>query len=653
MRNGNGYHKNFVFDKFRLEAELQTLRRDGAEIHLAKRPFQVLFFLIENRERIVSRDELLDKFWDGHDVYDDALRKCVGAIRKALDDFETPPRFVEIRRGSGYRFVGTVFEEDEETEEVGRGGWQLAERANGTDRRTTDTEKTLNDKKQTPKSALINRPVFVGIFALILISLTAFGFYAYRRQNVNSTAQTLAANLSAKRSIAILPIKNLTGDPANDYLADGIAEGLINEISRIETLKVISRSSAFQFKNKDASAQEIGERLGVETILEGGLRQSGDDLRLEVRLVNTKDGSVMWASDSKQKKMADIFAIEDSITCQIVTELKVKLCGEVPPAARYTANVEAYQAYLKGLYFRNRLGADDLKKAVDFFNQALKIDPNYALAHEGLASTYTVMEFNAIVPPGTVAPLAELHATKALELDDSLAGAYIALGAVKTMRNYDLQTRENYYNQALLKNPNHRTAHLWLSNLYTAQGKFEEAEAEILRAQEIDPLSMGVHLTLTELYLYWHKPDKTIEQATLMLVANPDEASWHGYLAMAYAQKGDFETAFAELKKNPPDNLMRAAILAAAGRAGEARKFVEAFANSDEAKNSPFKVAGLYALLGDKETAFAWLEKSYAMRQADLVSIKIEPALDSLRDDARYLDLLRRVHLDDASNVKP
>ena len=171
MKNGNGHHKNFTFDEFRLETELQTLRRDGAEIHLAKRPFQVLLFLIENHERVVSRDELLDKFWDGHEVYDDALRKCVGAIRKALDDFKTPPRFVEIRRGSGYRFVGTVFEEDEKAE-VGSSSWQLAERANGKDRRATDTEQTLNDKKQTPKSALINRPALTGILAFILILLT-------------------------------------------------------------------------------------------------------------------------------------------------------------------------------------------------------------------------------------------------------------------------------------------------------------------------------------------------------------------------------------------------------------------------------------------------------------------------------------------------
>ena len=241
---------------------------------------------------------------------------------------------------------------------------------------------------------------------------------------------------------------------------------------------------------------------------------------MDVRLVNTKDGSVLWASDSEQKKLSDVFAIQDGITCQIVTALRVKLCGEVAPSARYTANVKAYQLYLQGLYYRNRL---ETSKAIDFFNQALQLDQNYALAHEGLASTYAVMELNTAVAPGTAAPLAELHANKALAMDDSLAGAYLALGVVKTLTNYDLAERERYYRQALLKQPNHHTAHLWLSAIYTAHGEFAQAEAEALRAQEIDPLSYGVRLTLADIYFYWRKPDKVIEQAELMLVLNPGD----------------------------------------------------------------------------------------------------------------------------------
>ena len=646
MENGSGYNESFVFGEFSLDARLEMLKKGGEEIHLAKRPFSVLHFLIENRERIVGRDELLNQFWDGHDVYDDALRKCVGSIRKALDDCNGSPRFIEIRRGSGYRFVGEVIAEEEEKkrrrgdEEKAVGSsssWQWAERPIGNNQSTF----------RNPQSAIRNRKLLVAVLTVVLISLAALGFYAYRRQQNNITAKTLAETVATKRSIAILPLKNLTGDAANDYLSDGITESLINEISRVETLKVISRGSAFQFKAKDVSAQEIGERLGVETILEGGFKQSGEQLRVEVRLVNTKDGSVMWASNFEQKKLADIFAIEDGITCQIVTELKVKLCGDVLPASRYTENVAAYQAYLKGLYYRNKLGAEDLNKAVGYFNEALKIDPDYALAHEGLASVYAVMEFNSVVPPQSVAPLAEIHAQRALELDENLAGAYVVLGAVKTMRNYDLDERERYYREAIRRSPNHRTAHLWLANNLMARGKFEEAERELLAVRELDPLSTGVQLELWQLYYYWRKPDESIQQAELMLAANPENLGVYSFLAGNYAQKNDFEKAFAAVEKNPTDMSGRAQILALAGRTDEARKLIEDFAASDGGKKNPYWVADLYAVAGDKELAFAWLEKSYAVRQADLVSIKIDPNLDNLRDDARYADLLRRVHLDD------
>nr|MDQ6940678.1 winged helix-turn-helix domain-containing protein [Verrucomicrobiota bacterium] len=431
--------KNFVFAEFNLDAELRTLRRKGAEVHLAKRPFDVLLFLIENRERVVSREELLDRFWQGHEVYDDALRKCVRAIRTALDDVGKSPRFIETRRGSGFRFIGAV-----------------SEASVFTNYKLEDQEPPTNNKEER-QVAPKHRKLLFAVVAVVLVSLTALVFFAYRGQVNSVKPKTLPEVVTTRHSIAVLPLKNLTGEAANDYLSDGITESLINELSRIESLKVISRSSVFQFKNKEIPPQEIGGKLGVETVLEGGLRQSGEQLRVEVRLVNTTDGTVRWASDSEQKKLADIFAIQDRITCQIVTELKVKLCGERGAVARATQNLKAYQLYLQGLYQRNQVTQDHLQRAIEFYEEALRVEPNYALAHDGLGEVYMVMEFNSLVPPGTASPKAELHAQKALELDSSLAGPYIVLGAVRTMQNYDLQARETYYEQALLKNPNHRT----------------------------------------------------------------------------------------------------------------------------------------------------------------------------------------------------
>lgn len=646
MKTLDGETICYIFNEFRLETETQSLFRQTREVHLAKRPFQLLLFLIENRGRVVSRDELLDKFWDGQDVYDDALRKCIGAIRKALDDTEKSPRYIETRRGSGYRFVGAIADRNAVVPTVAADAERFCDGDNGRSfNRADENAFRAHDTRRDDGVTFSPRYIFISVLAVYLISFIALAFFANRPPPKNIETKTLIETAAAKRSIVILPLKNLTGDAANDYLSDGITESLINEVSHIESLKVISRSSAFQFKNKDVPTQEIAQKLGVETILEGGLRQSGEQLRVEVRLVNAQDGSVIWASDSEQKKMADIFAIQDGITCQIVIALKVKLCGEVAASERYTQNVKAYQLYLQGLYYRNRLSKENLKKAVEFYNQALQIDPNYALAHEGLATVYMVMESNSQVVPGTAAPNAELHAVKALELDDSLAGAYLVLGTVKTMNNYDLATRETYYQQALLKNPNYRMAHLWLSNNYTVRGEFERAEAELFRVREIDPLSFGAQLNLAELYYYWRKPDKTIEQAELMLVAFPEDSYANTLIAQSYAQKGMLTEAFAAIDKTPADNPSRIVILAAAGRFAEARRLAGSLAKSDSAKTNPYFVGCAFALVGDKETAFEWLEKSYNQRQADLVSMKVDPALDSLRDDARYADLLRRVNL--------
>lgn len=624
-------HKKFIFGEFQLEDEPQILWCDGKEIHLPKRPFRVLAYLIENRLRVVSRDELLEKFWDGHEVYDDALRKTVGAIRKALNDLEKPPRFIETRYGSGFRFIGAV-EELENSVNKNEYFTHLAAQAG-----------KINETNIFENSRQGFRYILVSVLVISFISLIALGFYTFRQPQASTNHTNLLERAAKKHSIAVLPLKNLTGDTSNDYLSDGVTESLINELSRIEDLKVISRSSVFEFKNKDTTPQEIGEKLDVETILEGSLKLMDEKIRVEVRLVNTKDGSVVWSSDLKEENQRNIFALQDAIVCQLVTDLKVKICGDIPPAERYTKNVKAYRLYLQGLFYRNVASFENLKKANAFFEEALQVEPDYALAHEGLATSYMVMEFNNYVQPGTAAPKALFHAEKALQQDDQLAGAYIALGAVKTLHNYDLAERERYYNQALLKNPNHRTALLWRSNIYLARGEFERAEAEIFKAREIDPLSFGVGLSLTELYLFWRKPDQAIEQANLILATRPNDEFSYFSLSKAYLQKNDIETALSYLDKAPTYKVFRDII--AARRDGNASTVVQKYADSEEGKKLPYLVAASFAYIGEKEKAFEWLEKAYAMRQADLISLKIEPNFDFLRDDPRYQDLLGRINL--------
>ncbi len=610
----------YRFGRFTLDPATQVLRCENSTVHLASLPFRILLHLIENRDRIVGRDELLEKFWEGRDVYDDALRKAVAAVRKALDDQGRPAIFIETVYGRGFRFVGEL----------------------------TVPSDAVRGENEGSAETPHKRTVLWAILGVVLLLFALLAMFGGR-----SHSPDLETNANVKapepiRSIAVMPIENLTADPANDYLADGLTESLINELSQIQELKVISRGSTFVFKGKPAPPQEVGAKLGVQALIEGGFRRNGDSIRLDVRLVRTDDGSVVWASDQEDRTLKDIFDVENGIICQIVTGIQVKLCGEIPPAERYTKNVKAYQFYLQGLYYRNIPTPENLNKAVSSYNEALKVDPDYALAHEGLATVYMLMEFNTVeAAPGTAAPKALEHAEKAIAADPDLVGAYIVLGAVKSLRNYDLDERERYYLEALRRRPMNRTARLWLSNIYTARGAFERAEAEILKAQEVDPLSFGVRLTLAELYEFWGKPEKTIEQARLMLDLSPNDEYANYLIAKSELRLGNLAAAADSFAKCPTFSYEGFLLHVRDGEMDEARRLAEKFAASDDGRRAPYSAAIAFAAIGDRENAIAQLQRAYTMRQANLISMKVQPEFEILRSDDRYIQLLKLVHLGD------
>jgi TolB-like protein/DNA-binding winged helix-turn-helix (wHTH) protein/cytochrome c-type biogenesis protein CcmH/NrfG len=613
----------YKFADFRLETETQILSRQNEPIHLAKRPFDILLFLIENRERVVSRDELLDTFWDGHDVYDDVLRKTVKTIRQALNDRARPSRLIETRRGSGFRFIGEV----EEIHSL-----------------TAKEELENRQSFASPKTSFWqSRIVLISILGLVLFLSASFAISVY----LPRSAKNENRKLPKISSIAVLPLRNLTGDAANDYLSDGLSEGLINEFSRHSELKVISRSSSFEFKNKDIEPREIGEKLQVEAILEGSLRKFGDEMRLEVNLVDAADGKVLWTNDAADSSLRNIFTAQNKIACDLLTKIEAGKCSKAE-AARIVDS-EAYRLYLQGIQLRQDLSLEGMNKAIAWFEQALQIAPNFVEAHEAIATTYIIMDSNSLVPPRSVIEKAEFHANEALKIDENSVDALLVLSETKTVENYDLELREKLLRQAVEKNPNHKRARMWLANILTVRGKFSEAESQLLYAQQIDPLSYGVRLNLSELYLYWRKPEKTIEQADLLLDENATNASALWWKVQAFLQKGDIEKAKEFWDKLSDDDKNETAIefVIKTGRTDEARKEIEKLAQAEKGENSPYKIGCLYAEIGDREKALAWLEKSYAARQADLISMKIDPALNSLHDDTRYQNLLRRVHLAD------
>ncbi len=648
-------NKIYRLGDFSLDHEKRGLTRGDKEVRLASRPFKVLLYLIEHRERLVTRAELLELFWQGQDVYDETLTKCVGAIRKALDDRLEHPRFIETRYSEGYRFIGPL------EEQVISSAPAIIEYERTRGLKIIVEEEEIHDsepaKEQaqpvpTPTATLsLSAPKSarrIMTLTLIAVVLTVSALVAYRIRAHNTVdAQASRPAPLPLTSIAVLPLRNLSGDPAQDYFSDGLTESFITELARSKGLKVISRGSVFAFKGKETDPREVGRRLNVAAILEGSVYKSGERVRVEVRLVSTEDGRVLWASDTYDRTLGDIFIIEDEITRGVAAGLTPKLNGAVAPAAakRFTNNREAYEAYLKGRYHWNRRTDADLLQAIAQFQLAIARDPQYALAYAGLAETYAVQEANAIVPPRTAAPKAEASATKALELDDTLSGAYAVLGLMKSFSDWNWSEGERMFQQALARDPGYATAHHWYANSLLARGRFEQAEAELQRAQELDPLSLPIANSLGETYYYARQNDRCIAQAKVMLELDPHNGYAPRLLSRAYKQKGMYQEAEAALPQQGDIAYDRALIYAAAGRREEARKLTDEVRQSAVATNSPSAIAVLYAALGDKQAAFAWLEQAYNTHQSDLVSIKVDPAFDPLRSDPRFADLLKRVGL--------
>lgn len=618
----------YLLGEFLLDVGQRKLSRQGMVIHLTTLPFRVLIYLIEHRERLVTREELLDTFWEGRDVYDDSLRKAVGAIRKALDDRQEEARFIETRYGEGYRYVGPL------AEPLAAAGPE-AKKQEISDIAVATAEPSLPAPKQflsSRKSARL-AAIFGGAAGVAILFVIASAFYRGNNRRVETAALPI-------RSLAVLPLKNLTGDASQDYFGDGVTESLINELAKVRDLKVIARNSAFAFKGKEVDVREIGHRLGVAAVLEGSVRRDADTVRVTVRLVSTEDGRVLWTGDTT-RPLKEIIAVQDEIGCSVAESLQAVLCRD-PNYKPGTNNLAAYDAYLRA---RDRRLKSDPQKAAGYFQQAVNADPNYALAWAGLAEAYTLMEVNSMAPPRSMIGKARECAFKAIALDASLASPYAALGLLASFSDRDWAAGERYFGQALGSNPNYAIAHAWYAGTLLAQGKFAAAEAEYLRAQELDPLNTGFLNNLGETYYYWRQPDRCLTQAAKALELDPGSEWARINQAKCFSWQGRYDEALQAAQKTTLAIPGRLTIFAQSGRLAQARELLP-LVIKDHGKTAPYYVAAAYAVLGDKEPAFAWLQKAADGQQADLVSIKIEPVFDGLRNDPRFAELLRRVGLE-------
>jgi adenylate cyclase len=505
-------------------------------------------------------------------------------------------------------------------------------------------------------SIISRRSVLVGAAALLVLALV-IGLLIFSRQAPlkQEATQTPPAARPTSKSIAVLPFENLSHDPDNAYFADGIQEEILTRLSKIADLKVISRTSTQRYKTAPNNLSEIAKQLGVANILEGTVQKAADQVRVNVQLINAENDSHLWA-DKYDRKLADIFAVESEVATKIAETLQAKLTGaeQHAIATRPTENNEAYQLYLKGRYFWNKLTPEGFQKAIEYFQQAIEKDPAYALAYAGLSDSYEMLGFWGVLPPQEMWPKAKAAALKALEIDETLAEAHVALGWVSFTYDWDWPAAEKHFKRALALNPSSPAAHHgWYSIYLGALGQSDDALAEAQRALDLDPVSaVSNHNVAEQLYLA-RRFDEAIAQCRKTLEMDPSFPLTHSLLGRAYLAKGMYRESLVELEKylalSPGNPAALAGLAYAQARAGERNQALRVFEELRELSKQrhvpSYLFAVVYAGLGDKDQAFTWLEKAYEERDGSLPMLKVNPSWDLLRSDPRFAELLRRVGL--------
>ena len=501
---------------------------------------------------------------------------------------------------------------------------------------TTSAEYIITEIKRHQRS------VSVVLAALVILSVAGFAYFFY-----------FARSSKAIDSIAVLPFVNASADPNTDYLSDGISETLINSLTQLQQLRVVARSTAFGYKGKEVDPRAVGRDLNVRAVLMGRVRQAGDSLNIQVDLVDATTGAQLWGQEY-DRKFSDLVAVKQDIAREVTEKLRLRLSGteQQQLARRDTANPEAYQLYLKGRFYWNKRTGEALKKSIEYFNQASEKDPNYALAYAGLADAYILLPTYSAGAPQDIFPKAKAAAKKALELDETLAEAHTSLAKVLSY-DWNLAESNREFQRAIELNPNYATAHQWYGNgNLRVMGRFDEAIAEMKRAQELDPLSLVINSDVGVTYISARQYGQAIEQ--LRKTTEMDQGFYYAHwnLGIAYEMKGSLQEALAEYQKarqltdDPRTLALLGHGLAVSGKRVEALRMLDQLKEMAKQRYVPaYSFTIVYVGLGEKDQALQWLEREYQDRAVELLSLKVDPLLDSLRSDPRFADLVRRMGL--------
>jgi len=632
-----------------LDAGERVLRREGQPVALAPKALETLLVLIEKNGRIVEKNELMNRVWPDSFVEEGNLAFNISVLRKTLAESGADVQFIETVPKRGYRFVASVRELNETPD--------LFLQRQTVSRVVIEEQRELPDegpaKLPAPESSsTLLRPLPSNrrLWAIggIVLGLIAVGAVVYFRFS------TAFESRSGVRTIAVLPFKPLAANAGDQYLELGMADALITRLSNLKQVIVRPTSSVLKYASAGADAIAAGRELGVDTVLDGSVQRSGDTIRVTVRLVRVSDGVPLWA-DKFDETFTNIFSVQDSISERMASALTLNLSGDEKKrlTRRYTENVEAYQAYLKGRYYWNKWNGEGLRKSIEYFEQSIAKDPHYALAYAGLSDSHNLLGYLGIAPPKEAFPRSEAAALKALEMDDSLGEAHLSLAKVKLFYDWDGPKFESEVKRSLDLDSNYADAHGMYGTYLLAIGRFNESIAERKRALELDPLSPLGNTSVGWSYFYARRYEDAIEWYKKALELNPNFVVAHNGLATAYHLKGMYREAvdafltaksLSGVSEQTVGALKQA--FASSGIKGYWQKELE-FAK-EQLKVSPVdtqRMATIYTELGDKDHAVEWLEKGYEERNSLLIFINVIPTFESLHSHPGFADLVRRIGL--------
>ena len=627
------------FGVFEVDLRAGELRKHGVRLRVQEQPFQVLAMLLERPGQTVTREELRNRLWTAETFvdFDHGVNKAVNRIRDLLGDSATSPRFVETVPRRGYRFIAEVAAVE---------GAQVAR----PEARTGDLV-PVEDAPVAPVSA---RPSPGRVRRWYLRTISAVALALASIVIVVWAVQSRVPRPAPIRSLAVLPLENLSRDTSQEYFADGMTDELIATLGQISALRVISRTSVMPYKRARKPLSQIARELNVDAVIEGTVLRSGGQVRITAQLIEARGDTHVW-SETYDGDLRDTLTLQNNVARAIAEHIRVNLNPQEQATLKHAKIVDpqAYEAYLKGRYFWNKRTGDDLQKAVEYFRLAIERDPKYAQAYSGLADTYALLgdwEYGVLASREAL-PQAKAAAVKALQLDNTLGEAHTSLAFCLDVFDWDLASADREFRRAIELNPGYATAHHWYAWHLSLFGRNDDAIAEMKKAQNLDPVSLIINADLAELLLIAHFTDESIQQSRKTIEMDANFPLAHNQLAVAYLQRNRIDEAVSELQQavqlstgSPTCTANLARAFAVSGRRTEAIQLLgDLKKRSRVSYSNASEIAVIYAALGDNDQAMTWLERGYEERFNP--SVLLRPGFDPLRADARFQDLERRVGL--------